>query len=98
MSWNKYIRIPNLLLIGISLRGAFIIDPEGFLRYIVVHDLDIGRSVDEILRVINIWKRRYIKIEPLEREGLERVLHQARAKKVQMYMIKRRVETGDLSI
>ena len=37
---------------GISLRGAFIIDPEGFLRYIVVHDLDIGRSVDEILRVL----------------------------------------------
>jgi len=37
---------------GISLRGAFIIDPEGFLRYIVVHDLDIGRCVDEILRVL----------------------------------------------
>jgi len=31
---------------------AFIIDPEGFLRYQVVHDLDIGRSVDEILRVL----------------------------------------------
>ncbi len=37
---------------GISLRGAFIVDPEGFLRYQVVHDLNIGRSVDEILRVI----------------------------------------------
>ncbi len=37
---------------GISLRGAFIIDPEGLLRYIVVHDLDIGRSVDEILRIL----------------------------------------------
>ncbi|MCE8426005.1 MAG: Coenzyme F420 hydrogenase/dehydrogenase, beta subunit C-terminal domain [Candidatus Methanoperedens sp.] len=42
--------------------------------------------------------RGYIKIEPLEREGLERVLRQARAKKVQMYMIKRRVETGTLPI
>jgi coenzyme F420 hydrogenase subunit beta len=42
--------------------------------------------------------RGYIKIEPLEREGLERVLRQARAKKVQMYMIKRRVETGALPI
>jgi coenzyme F420 hydrogenase subunit beta len=40
----------------------------------------------------------YIKIEPLEREGLERILRQARAKKVQMYMIKRRVETGALPI
>ena len=42
--------------------------------------------------------RGYIKIEPLEREGLERILRQARAKKVQMYMIKRRVETGVLPI
>jgi coenzyme F420 hydrogenase subunit beta len=38
--------------------------------------------------------RRYIKIETLEREGLDRVLHQAKAKKVQMYMIKKRIETG----
>ncbi len=38
---------------GVSLRGAFIIDPDGVLRYQVVHDLDIGRSVDEILRVLN---------------------------------------------
>ncbi len=37
---------------GISLRGAFIIDPEGVIRYQVVHDLNIGRSVDEILRVL----------------------------------------------
>ncbi len=37
---------------GISLRGAFIIDPDGILRYQVVHDLNIGRSVDEILRVL----------------------------------------------
>jgi coenzyme F420 hydrogenase subunit beta len=38
--------------------------------------------------------RGYIKIEPLERKGLEKVLHQAKAKKVQMYMIKKRIETG----
>ncbi|VVB84544.1 Peroxiredoxin [uncultured archaeon] len=37
---------------GITLRGAYIIDPEGVLRYQVVHDLNIGRSVDEILRVL----------------------------------------------
>ncbi len=34
------------------MQGIFKGDPEGFLRYIVVHDLDIGRSVDEILRVL----------------------------------------------
>jgi peroxiredoxin (alkyl hydroperoxide reductase subunit C) len=37
---------------GIALRGLFIIDPEGILRYEVVHDLNIGRSVEETIRVI----------------------------------------------
>ena len=37
---------------GIALRGLFIIDPEGILRYKVVHDLNIGRSAEETLRVI----------------------------------------------
>lgn len=37
---------------GIALRGLFIIDPEGVIRYATVHDLDIGRSVDETLRVL----------------------------------------------
>lgn len=37
---------------GIALRGLFIIDPDGVLKYQVVHDLNIGRSVDETLRVL----------------------------------------------
>lgn len=37
---------------GIALRGLFIIDPNGVLKYSVVHDLNIGRSVDETLRVL----------------------------------------------
>jgi Peroxiredoxin len=37
---------------NVALRGLFIIDPEGVLRYSVVHDLNIGRSVDETLRVL----------------------------------------------
>lgn len=37
---------------GIALRGLYIIDPKGNLRYEVVHDLDVGRSVDETLRVL----------------------------------------------
>ncbi len=37
---------------GIALRGLFIIDPEGSVRYSVVHDLGIGRSVDETIRVL----------------------------------------------
>jgi len=37
---------------GIAYRGTFVIDPEGVLRYIVISDLGVGRSVDETLRVL----------------------------------------------
>ncbi|SEO62751.1 MULTISPECIES: peroxiredoxin [Propionispora] len=38
---------------GIALRGLFIIDPDGILRYQVVCDLNVGRSVDETIRVLH---------------------------------------------
>ena len=37
---------------GVALRGLFVIDPEGVLRYAVIHDLNVGRSAEETLRVI----------------------------------------------
>lgn len=37
---------------GIALRGTFIIDQDGILRYQVISDLNVGRSVAETLRVI----------------------------------------------
>ena len=37
---------------GISLRGTFIINPEGIVKHIMVNDLDIGRNIDEMLRVL----------------------------------------------
>ncbi len=37
---------------GTALRGTFVIDPDGILRYIVVSDLNVGRSVEETLRVV----------------------------------------------
>ena len=37
---------------GIARRGLFIIDPEGVVRYRVVHDDNVGRSVTEALRVL----------------------------------------------
>ena len=37
---------------GVAYRGTFIIDPEGILRYSVISDLNVGRSVDETLRVL----------------------------------------------
>lgn len=37
---------------GIALRGTFIIDPEGVLRWMVVNELSVGRSIDETVRVL----------------------------------------------
>ncbi|WP_139491874.1 peroxiredoxin [Brevibacillus dissolubilis] len=37
---------------GAAHRGLFIIDPEGILRYQVVTDMNVGRSVQETLRIL----------------------------------------------
>lgn len=37
---------------SIALRGLFLINPQGNVQYSVVHDLGIGRNVDETLRVL----------------------------------------------
>ena len=41
---------------GIALRGLFIINPKGEIKYSVIHDLNVGRSVDETLRVLKALK------------------------------------------
>lgn len=41
---------------GISLRGLFLIDPEGTLRQITINDLPVGRSVDESLRLLEAFQ------------------------------------------
>jgi alkyl hydroperoxide reductase subunit AhpC len=38
---------------GVALRGTFIIDKCGIVRAITIHDLPLGRSVDETLRVLD---------------------------------------------
>jgi len=38
---------------GVALRGTFIIDPDGMVQYQAVHNLNVGRSVDETLRVLS---------------------------------------------
>jgi len=38
---------------GQSARAVFLVDPEGIVRYHVVHDDRVGRSVDEVLRVLS---------------------------------------------
>jgi len=41
---------------GLSLRGSFIIDPDGILRAFEVHDNNIGRSAKELLRKLQAAK------------------------------------------
>ncbi len=41
---------------GIALRGTFIVDPEGKVRVGIVHDLQVGRNVDETLRVLTAFQ------------------------------------------
>ncbi len=38
---------------GIAYRGLFLIDREGIVRHQLVNDLPLGRSVDEVLRLID---------------------------------------------
>ncbi|MFH0927049.1 MAG: peroxiredoxin [Candidatus Micrarchaeota archaeon] len=37
---------------GTALRGAFLADPEGIVRYETVSSLHIGRSIEELLRAL----------------------------------------------
>lgn len=41
---------------GIALRGTFIIDPAGVVRAAHIHDLPVGRNIDEALRVIKAFQ------------------------------------------
>jgi peroxiredoxin (alkyl hydroperoxide reductase subunit C) len=38
---------------GVALRATFIVDPEGVIRFASVHDLSVGRNVEEVLRTLD---------------------------------------------
>jgi len=38
---------------GVALRGSFLIDPDGVVRWVNVNDLSVGRNVEEVLRVLD---------------------------------------------
>jgi peroxiredoxin (alkyl hydroperoxide reductase subunit C) len=38
---------------GVPLRATFLVDPQGVIRWASVNDLKVGRSVDEVLRVLD---------------------------------------------
>ena len=37
---------------GVSLRGTFIIDPKGRVQYQLLHNLNVGRNIPELLRAL----------------------------------------------
>jgi len=41
---------------GLSLRGTFVIDPDGTLKAYEIHDNSIGRSIEELIRKIQAAK------------------------------------------
>jgi peroxiredoxin (alkyl hydroperoxide reductase subunit C) len=38
---------------GIALRGLFIIDKNGVLKHSTINDLNLGRNIDEVLRLLD---------------------------------------------
>ncbi len=38
---------------GVAMRATFIVDPENTIRFASVTDLDVGRNVDEVVRVLD---------------------------------------------
>ena len=38
---------------GVSQRATYIVDPEGVIRFVYVTDLEVGRSPEEVLRVLD---------------------------------------------
>src|SRR6266704_1124763 len=38
---------------GVAMRATYIVDPEGTIRFVSVTDLDVGRNVDEVIRVLD---------------------------------------------
>ncbi len=38
---------------GVSQRATYIVDPDGVVRFVSVTDLNVGRNVDEVLRVLD---------------------------------------------
>jgi alkyl hydroperoxide reductase subunit AhpC/predicted Ser/Thr protein kinase len=46
-SYGVYLEYQN-----VALRGLFLVDPNGVLQYQVVHNMSVGRKVEEVLRVL----------------------------------------------
>ena len=38
---------------GVAMRATYIVDPEGIIRFATVTDMNVGRNVDEVVRVLD---------------------------------------------
>lgn len=38
---------------GVSMRATFVVDPDGIIRFVSVTDMDVGRNVDDVVRVLD---------------------------------------------
>ena len=38
---------------GVSMRATYIVDPQGIIRFVNVTDMNVGRNVDEVVRVLD---------------------------------------------
>jgi len=45
-----------MMCYGVCSSGLFIIDDKGTLRQITVNDLPVGRSVDEVMRLVQAFQ------------------------------------------
>lgn len=41
--------------VGLALRGTFLIDGEGTLKHLSINDPDVGRNMDEYLRLVGAF-------------------------------------------
>lgn len=38
---------------GVSMRATFVVDPDGIIRFVSVTDMDVGRNVEDVVRVLD---------------------------------------------
>lgn len=41
--------------VPVAYRGTFFVDKQGIVRYESIHELSLGRNIDEFLRIIDMW-------------------------------------------
>eukprot|EP00602_Paraphysomonas_sp_CaronLab_P009052 CAMPEP_0185024278 /NCGR_PEP_ID=MMETSP1103-20130426/7277_1 /TAXON_ID=36769 /ORGANISM="Paraphysomonas bandaiensis, Strain Caron Lab Isolate" /LENGTH=173 /DNA_ID=CAMNT_0027557199 /DNA_START=223 /DNA_END=744 /DNA_ORIENTATION=+ len=55
-SYGVLVNDENDDMYGAALRGLFIVDPNGFIRSIQINDDQVGRSVEETLRILKAFQ------------------------------------------